>query len=247
MKRKQTASSAAMNNLAIIPARGGSKRIPNKNIIDFFGKPMIIYTLDAARDSGVFSKIYVSTEDIKIRGLVEQHGYEVIERPAELATDTASSIPVVLNLFNTLERRCEVFENVCLLMANCPVRDHVDICGSWEAFKDSPSNFMMSVFRYGMFYPFWALHPTDEGLKPFFGDKYFNIRSQELPEVFCPSGAIRWFNVEAFKEVKHFYGPNLKPYIIPWYKAIDIDEYEDLMVARMVVEAMKTHPEYFKQ
>ena len=233
-------------NIAIIPARGGSKRILEKNIIDFFGKPMIVNTLDAARDSGTFSKILVSTEDTNVRNVAEQHGYEVIERPPELATDTASLIPVVLHVLDRLEANGEVYENGCLLMANCPVRDQTEIKGSWEAFDQETSDFMMSVFRYGMFYPFWALHQTEVGLKPFFGENYFKARSQELPEVFCPSGAIRWFNAKAFKEVKHFYGPSLMPYIMPWYKAIDIDDFDDLMMAKMVVELMKTRPEYFK-
>lgn len=236
-----------MDNVAIVPARGRSKRIPKKNIIDFMGKSMILYTLDFARKSGIFNKIVVSTDDMEIRNVVESNGYEVMERPRELATDTASLIPVVLNVLEQLESQGEIFENGCLLMPNCPIRNHEDITESWEAFNNSSSNFLMTVFKYGMFYPFWALHQTEDGLKPFFGEKYFTARSQELPKVFCPSGAIRWFNVKAYKEVEDFYGPDLIPYVIPWYKAIDIDDYGDLMMANMVAETMKRNPEFFNQ
>jgi len=234
-----------MKNIAVVPARGGSKRVPGKNIIEFFGKPMIVHTLEAAKESGVFSKIIVSTEDDTIRSVVEQHGYEVVRRPEEFATDTVSLVPSVLHVIAHFESLGDVFENACLLMANCPIRDRDDIRGSCEAFHRTASDFMMTVFRYGMFYPFWAMKQTGDGLKSYWGEKYIQSRSQELPDVFCPSGAIRWFSVEAFKKIRNFYGPNLQPYIIPWYKAIDIDGFEDLMMAKMVVAAMERHAEYF--
>ena len=223
-----------MSVIAIIPARGGSKRILNKNTIDFFGKPMIIWTLEAAKKTKLFSKIVVSTESDLIREVVEKYGFEVIIRPEEFATDEATLNPVLLNVFEQLESKGQYFKDACLLMANCPIRDDKDIIESYSQYKKSSTNLLMSVFEYGMFYPFWALENTKKGLKPFFGEKYIRTRSQDLPQVYCPTGAIRWVNISAFKKEKDFYGDNLQPYVLPWYKGIDIDDEADLDIAKMI-------------
>jgi CMP-N-acetylneuraminic acid synthetase len=233
-----------MKNLAVIPARGGSKRVPDKNILEFCGKPMIVHTLEAAKNSGLFSKIVVSTEDVRIKEIVTSFNYEILDRPEELATDTANLVPVILHAIDTLNNE-EKYQNVCVLMANCPIRDFNDVRKSGNSFENNSSNFMMSVFKYGMFYPFWALAESDKGLKPYFGRKYFKTRSQDLPQVYCPSGAIRWVDVKAFKKYKNFYGPDLKPYVLPWYKAIDIDENEDLIIANIVMQLLHKNPELF--
>lgn len=220
-------------NLAIIPARGGSKRIPNKNIIDFMGKPMIIWTLEAAQKTDLFSKIVVSTDSEEIISIVGQYGFESIRRPVEFASDSASLNPVVLDAFDQMEKMGLSFKNACMLMPNCPIRDDVDILNSYHTFCDTNTTLLMSVFEYGMFYPFWALEETANGLKPFFGEKYLKTRSQDLPKVYCPTGAIRWMDVLNFKREQDFYGEYLKQYVMPWYKAIDIDDYEDLEFAKM--------------
>jgi len=223
-----------MSNLAIVPARGGSKRIPNKNIIDFFGKPMIIWTLEAAKNSQLFSRIVVSTESENIKSIVEEYGFDVVLRPKELATDDATLTPVVLNVLTQLAKENIFYKNVCMLMANCPIRDCNDIINSFREFEKKSSKLLMSVFEYGMFYPFWALKNTNKGLTPFFGKKYFLTKSQDLPQVYCPSGAIRWVDVLTFKRDKDFYGDNLQPYTLPWFKAIDIDDQNDLDLAKQV-------------
>lgn len=232
--------------VCLIPARGGSKRIPNKNQIDFFGKPMIMHTLEAARDSGIFSDIVVSTDSKEIQNIAASEGFDIIDRPKELATDTASLVPVTLHYLDYLQEKDVSAENACMLMANCPVRDKDDIRDSWEAFQQSSSGLMVSVFKYGMFHPFWALKQTVEGLKPFW-HQYYQYRSQELPEVFCPSGAIRWFNIDTFKKEQDFYGSGVTPYVLPWYKAVDIDEFDDLFMAEMVVSFMNDHPELLEK
>ncbi len=91
-----------------------------------------------------------------------------------------------------------------------------------------------------MFYPFWALEMTKNGLKPFFKKKYIQTRSQDLPLVYCPTGAIRWVDVDAFKRDKDFYGENLQPYVLSWMKAIDIDDYDDLENAKLIFQAIVT-------
>ena len=239
------ASEKITNNIAIIPARGGSKRIHGKNIMDFFGKPMIGHTLEAATESKVFSKVVVSTENQKIRDIALDYGCDVIARPGELSVDTANLIDVILHVIDHLESQHIFYKNGCVLLANCPIRDHIDTRNSWNAFKNSSSDFMAAVFNYGMFYPFWAMEKTDEGLKPFWKELFDGL-SQDLPKAYCPSGALRWFDIEAFKKSKDFYGPGVAGFLLPWYKAMDIDTHEDLLMAGMIASSMIEHPEYFE-
>ncbi|NQT47410.1 MAG: acylneuraminate cytidylyltransferase family protein, partial [Chloroflexi bacterium] len=121
--------------IAIIPARGGSTRIRNKNIIHFCGKPMIAYALQAASRSGVFDKIHVSTESDEIRAVVEQLGYPIeFMRPRELADDATGLIPVLQWVLNRYREEGKVFEHVCCLMPVCPLIECEDIVKGYEKY-----------------------------------------------------------------------------------------------------------------
>src|SRR3989338_10774113 len=107
--------------IAIIPARGGSKRVKNKNIIDFFGKPMIAYVLEAAKGSGLFDKIHVSTESEVIRSTVEDLGFKVdFLRPRELADDTTGLVPVLEWVLKEYERKRSIYKDICCLLPKAP-------------------------------------------------------------------------------------------------------------------------------
>lgn len=228
--------------IAVIPARGGSKRLPHKNKLLFDDKPMLAHTVIAACASGIFTEVLFSSDDDEMLCVAENCGALPIKRPAEFATDTADFYPTVIHALDTLNYPVT---SICLLMPNCPLRNADDIKQSDIAFQNSDSDFMISVFRYHMFYPFWAMKHTKEGLIPFF-KQYFVGGSNDFETVYCPSGAIWWASTLAYKKKKDFYGSNLQPFVLPWYRAIDIDDADDLKMAKIVSIANKFQPDLFE-
>lgn len=237
-----------MKRCALIPARGGSKRIPHKNIVDFVGKPMILHTIEAAKESGLFDEIVVSTEDARIKEICSAY-CTVIDRPVELASDAATLRDVCLDFVEGYGKK---FEVICLLEADCPLRDGEDLQKSWQDFLQGGSFMMMSVFRYGTFYPFWALANKDEtgvdkeGYQFFFSEKYLT-KSQQLPTVFCPSGAFKWFYRMPFLEKRTLYPKDLDVYVLEWYKALDIDTVDDLTTGKMIKMFLSENPSFFQK
>lgn len=217
-------------SVCLIPARGGSKRIPKKNIVDFMGKPLIAHTIEAAKSSGLFGDaIYVSSDAEDILAVAEQYGAKAVKRPDEHATDTAGLEGVTLHLLE--EVGAAQFENLCMLMPNCPLRTGDDIKDSHRHFVETAANCMMSVLDYHWLYPFWALEEKNNTLEFFFGKQYLTD-SKNLPKVYCPSGAIRWVKVNNFLEEKKYYGKTITKYVLPFEQGVDIDTYEDLELAK---------------
>ncbi len=217
-------------DICLIPARGGSKRIPKKNIIDFFGKPLIAYTIEAALKSGLFGEhIYISSDSEEIlRVAASYSGVKTIRRPPEISGDEATLESATLHLLGEVSAP---FENLCLLMPNCPLRTEEDVAASYQQFIDSGSNCLMSVTPYLWLYPFWVLQERDGKLLPFF--KEFFVDSKSLPQnIFCPSGAVRWIKIENFLKEKSYYGKDLAKYVLPFERSADIDTYEDLELAK---------------
>lgn len=221
-----------MKNICIIPARGGSKRIPKKNIVDFYGKPMLVYTIEAAIKSGLFGdNIFVSSDSEEILAVANNYpGVQSILRPAEISGDTATLEEATLHLLNNAGGD---FDYLCMLMPNCPLRNEEDIKTSFTEITKAGATCSMSVVDYYWLYPFWALQEKETGLELFFGKEYL-IDSKKLPKVYCPSGAVRWVKVDNFKEEKKFYGKGLMKYVIPFERSVDIDNFEDLELAKKI-------------
>jgi N-acylneuraminate cytidylyltransferase len=118
-----------------------------------------------------------------------------------------------------------------MLMPNCPLRNEVDIKESFKLIVDKKVNTLMSVIDYYWLYPFWALEEKNGCLDLFFGKKYL-IDSKKLPKVYCPSGAVRWVKVDNFLKEKKYYGKDLAKYVIPFERSVDIDNFEDLELAK---------------
>lgn len=222
-----------VNNIAIIPARGGSKRIINKNIVDFNGFPMIYWTIKAAKDSGLFNEIIVSTDSLLISKIAEQFGARVIFRD-EFHDDYS---PVSLATLHTLEK-VELmdnisYDNVIQLMANCPLRTGKDIKKQYDFFKNDLKRSVISSFRYGMFNPLWA-HSVDETgvAKKVFKDQVKNQRTQDMPEYYCPSGATWICDSNSLKKNKSFYSSGYRFFNLDWINSFDIDTKEDLETAK---------------
>ena len=164
------------NRVAIIPARGGSKRIPKKNIIDFLGKPMIAYTIEAAIASNCFDDIIVSTDDQEIADISVQYGAKVPFLREQYADDHSTiSQATVHTLQKYSSELNENYESVVQLMANCPIRDSEDIIEACNFFDDNVHNFQISAFMFGWMNPWWA-HKLEDNFTaiPVFDDEIRN-------------------------------------------------------------------------
>jgi CMP-N-acetylneuraminic acid synthetase len=224
--------------LAVIPARGGSKRIPDKNVLPFFGHPMLAYAIAAARNSGLFERIVVSTESAEIGKMAIWYGAEYLARPPELASDTADLVDVSLHVLQTLAAEGFQPQALCQLMPNCPLRRGEDICNHFREFQDSKRKFQISVVPYRAVYPHWAVAQEEDGGRFIFGTDHL-ANSQTLTKAYCPTGAIWWAQTEAFIEQRAFYG---NPYYLACMDAnrgIDIDDAADLALADLLVRGLR--------
>jgi N-acylneuraminate cytidylyltransferase len=232
-----------MKNICIIPARGGSKRVPDKNVMEFGGKPMIAHTIEAAIDSGLFGEhIYISSDSEKILNVADKYpGVKKIVRPDELATDTASHIDAILHALKYIEEKNpkEKFDTFCMLGANCPLRNSADIKQGYETYNKSGAKNLMSVVAYHWLYPFWALEEKNERLDFYFGKEYLKDSKLLPKDIYCPIGALYFLNIENFKTEKKFYSDDLAKYEIPFERSVDIDTPEDLELARKFYEWQK--------
>ena len=227
--------------IAVIPARGGSKRIPKKNIINVFGKPMIEYTIKAAIESQIFNKVVVSTDDEETAEMSEKFGASVPFLRENNADDFAPVSLVTVDTLKILNSKFnENYDNVVQLMANCPLRNSNDIINAIENFKMTKSNFQISCFKYGWMNPWWA-YKIDHKNNPkaIFPITYRFNRSQDLPQLYCPTGAIWIANVKKLLQEKTFYGKGYKLCPMNWKNALDVDDYDDLEMANYFIEKFK--------
>jgi len=223
------------NNIAIIPARGGSKRIPQKNIIDFFGKPMIAWTIEAAQQSGIFDRILVSTDDEEIAQVARSFGIEVpFLRDKHYDDDAPVSDGTITALEQLKEQLGEEYHNIFQLMPNCPLRKKEQIIDAYNHFSGSGALFQISCFKFGWMNPRWAVE-LDEKLQPrFIFPEAFEKRSQDMGPLYCPSGAIWIARESALMSFGSFYGKPLTFYPIDWKNAIDIDDLDDLEMTKVL-------------
>ncbi len=224
-----------MQRIAIIPARGGSKRIKGKNIVDFFGKPMIAWTIQAAQESGLFDRILVSTDEERTAEVAIAYGAEVPFLRSEFADDQA---PVSLATASALQQATdywgESYISVTQLMANCPLRNAFDIKQAMFRFEELNRKFQLSCFRYGWMNPWWAVELDPEGRPERLFPAAETHRSQDLPDLFCPTGAIWIASAPELLSARTFYGPGHVFEPLPWQSAVDIDDYDDMEFASAV-------------
>lgn len=224
--------------IAIIPARGGSKRIPKKNITDFNGQPMIAWTIKAARESKLFDRILVSTDDAAIAEVAINAGAEVPFLRTNYADDYASvSEATIFALQQAMDHWQEEYEVVVQLMANCPLRTSADIQSLVSKFEAKKRTAQISCFEYGWMNPWWAAMINDEGRPTQVFSETLTHRSQDLPKLYCPTGAIWISTVKALLAHQTFYSPDHTFESIPLKSAMDIDDYEDLKMANALLLA----------
>lgn len=227
------------NIIAIIPARGGSKRIPKKNIIDLGGKPMIAWTIEAALESKYISKVIVSTDDEEIASESKKYGAEVPFLRDENADDHSPISLATIRTLNQMEQaEIEKPDFVVQLMANCPLRDKTDIDNAIENFISKDLDFQISCFKYGWMNPWWAHKIDNKGVaSPVFIKEEREQRSQNQPDLYCPTGAIWIAKTEKLFKFDSFYGENYSFFPLHWKNAIDIDDYEDLEMAKYFMKS----------
>ncbi len=227
---------SVLKNIALIPARGGSKRIPKKNIVKFSGKPMIAWTIEAAVQSKRFEKVVVSTDDPEISYVAQQYGAEVPFLREEDADDFTPISTATLNysirLQNIWEEEIDV---VTQLMANCPLRTSEVIITFLDKFDELGAPFLLSCFKFGWMNPWWSLRKTETGeYEPMF-PKALSVRSQDLDDLYCPTGSIWMAKLSSLEKDGTFYGNGYRFSEIPWESAIDIDDWSDLEFAKRIM------------
>ena len=225
--------------IAVIPARGGSKRIPRKNIKLFCGKPMLAWSIEAAKKSGLFERIICSTDDEEIAVVARECGAETpFLRPAELSDDHTGTIPVVAHAIKKLQNSENKIDIVCCIYATAPFIQEVDLKNSLEQLEKEDANYCFAVTNY----PFpiqRAFRITKENCCEMFQPEMFNMRSQDLDEAFHDAGQLYWGKTSAWLETEQMFSLKSTPYILPRYLVQDIDTEEDWLQAELMFKALK--------
>lgn len=229
-----------MKIIAVIPARGGSKRIPQKNIIDFMGKPIIAWTIEAAQKCNLFDRIIVSTDSSNIAKVAKNYTLDVPFLRNDKSDDMSTVTEATLVAIQQAEAYYnEKYDIVVQLMANAPLRDEKDIQAHVKNFVESKKMFQISSFKFGWMNPWWAFKINKHGSHEWMLKEGIGKRSQDLEELFCPTGAIWIAKVEALKKAGSFYGPDYNFCELNWKHSVDIDNFEDLEFAKAVFSLNK--------
>jgi len=225
--------------IGIIPARGGSKGIRKKNIVDLAGKPLIAYTIEQAKGSKYIDKIIVTTDDEEIADISRSLGAEVpFSRPKALATDEAKGIDVVLHAITWFDSNEESFDIVMMLQPTSPLRLSEDIDKAIEVLFLKNAMAIVSVCK-SEHHPLWSnTLPEDSNMKNFINPEYMNKNRQELPVFYRLNGAIYLSFCNYIKDRKSFYGENTFAYIMPDERSIDIDNMLDFKLAELLLNSV---------
>jgi N-acylneuraminate cytidylyltransferase len=225
--------------LAVIPARGGSKRIPRKNIKEFCGKPMIAWSIEAAIRSGCFDQVVVSTDDAEIADVARQYGASVpFMRPAELSDDYTGTLPVIRHAIEWFNGQGQTVEQVCCLYATAPFVRVEDIQRGLQILEETGSDYAFSVTSYA--FPIQrAIRITERGRIAMFNPEHFNTRSQDLEEAYHDAGQFYWGRASAWLQGKMIFSPDSAPVLLPRHRVQDIDTPDDWLRAEWMCKAMQ--------
>ena len=225
-----------MSNVVIIPARGGSKRIPRKNLAPFDGVPMIVRSIRTALDSGLFDQVVVSTDDAEIADVARAHGAEVpFLRPAQLADDFTGTAAVIVHALQQLP----AFDYACCVYATAPLLQVRYLREGFELLEQHPDkSFAFSVCNFG--FPVQrALTLDGQGALTALYPEFRDTRSQDLPEAFQDAGQFYWGRSDAWQRGEVVYSPASLPVILPRHLVQDIDTPEDWKRAEYLYAALK--------
>ncbi|RMJ03938.1 CMP-N,N'-diacetyllegionaminic acid synthase [Marinobacter litoralis] len=228
-----------MSAVAIIPARGGSKRIPRKNIKEFCGKPMIAWSIDAALESGCFDRVIVSTDDEEIAAVARQHGAETpFMRPAQLSDDYTGTIPVIRHAVEWLADNGCAVSQACCIYATAPFVSPEDLNRGQQLLESEVCSYAFSVTSYA--FPIQrAIRITGSGRVAMFNPEHFQTRSQDLEEAWHDAGQFYWGTAQAWKEERLIFSEDAAPVTLPRHRVQDIDTPEDWVRAEWLFKAMQ--------
>ena len=227
-------------NIAIIPARGGSKRIPRKNIKLFHGKPMIAYSIEAAKKSGCFDKIIVSTDDQNIADIARELGAEVpFLRPADIADDHASTMDVMEHAIEWCQSHGLNAKFVCCIYATAPFITPASLQRGLTEMETNKFSYAFTATTFS--FPIQrAIRRTGE----MFDDRNLTIRSQDLEDAFHDAGQFYWGKPEAFVCRKSVFSDDSSLILLPRTMVQDIDDEEDWQTAEVMYQVMKSTGEW---
>jgi len=219
--------------LAIIPARGGSKRLPRKNVLELNGKPLISWSIEAGLKSKYIDKIVVTSEDKEILDISEKYGAETIIRPKELASDTATTFDTVVHTIKNNEK----YDYIVLLQPTSPLRNRNHINEAIELLEKKKADAIISVSEMEH-NPLWSnTLPNDEAMNNFLRNEVLNKRSQDLEKYYRLNGAIYICKIEKLLEEKSFFlKDNIFAYKMDRKSSIDIDEEIDFKIAKVLMD-----------
>lgn len=225
--------------VALIPARGGSKRIPGKNIRNFAGRPIIAYSIDEAVGTGLFDRIIVSTDSPEIAETAKSCGAEVpFLRPAEYSNDFVGYDVVVIHALDFLRKEGYDAKYVCLIHATAPFLRKEDILRGFEILKEKKASTVFSVGRIAC--PIMrALKLNDDGKVAMFWPEYEKVRSNDIPDAYQDAGQFYWLDVETFVRERKFFSSDSYPVILPKHIVHDIDTAEDWETAEILFSALR--------
>lgn len=221
-----------MSIVAIITARGGSKRIPKKNIKEFCGKPIIWYSINAALYSDIFSEVMVSTDDSDIADISRHFGAKVpFMRSAETSGDFATTSDVLIEVINEYEKRGIFFENLCYIYPTAPFVTAEKLRKAYKMFCESKCDSLLPVVKFSFPPQRGFVIENDLLQMPF--PEYLNARSQDLQPIYHDCGQFSFVKTEAFKKSKKIIMDKTVPMILPDSEVQDIDTEEDWLLAEI--------------
>tara|TARA_R110002072_G_C7974062_1_gene535133 strand:+ start:5573 stop:6277 length:705 start_codon:yes stop_codon:yes gene_type:complete len=225
--------------VAIIPARGGSKRIPRKNIKLFFGLPIIAYSIKAAQESNLFDRIIVSTDDPEIAQISKQYGAEIpFLRPAKLSDDFATTGEVISHAIEELQKEGEKIDLVCCIYATAPFIQIRDLKESYQLLVNNDADFAFSATSF----PFpiqRAIKLNERNQVEMFQPENLLTRSQDLEEAYHDAGQFYWGKAEAYLENKPVFSPQSCAILLPRERVQDIDTPEDWKRAEIMFQVLE--------
>jgi CMP-N,N'-diacetyllegionaminic acid synthase len=225
--------------LAIIPARGGSKGLPRKNILPLLGKPLIGWTIEQAKKSKYLDRIIVSTENEEISEVSKSFGVEVLKRPKDLAQDDTPTSDVIIHVIETLEKEGFKYDFIVLLESTSPLRKDDDIDNAIEIIVDTNSISLVSVTNLDRIYLNFAFLLEDNKLKSIFYGSEFNIlpiNRQDFAKIYYPEGTIYISETSNYIKRKTFYHNETIAFIVEKWQAYEIDDIYDFICVESILK-----------
>lgn len=227
--------------VAVIPARGGSKRVPGKNVRLFAGRPMLSWPISAALESDVFDHVIVSTDDPNIAATARELGASTpFVRPAELSDDFATTSDVVRHALACTENAIGPVDSLCCLYATAPFVTAADLRGALRELESSDASFVFSVTSFA--FPIQrALRMDASGAVSMFDPRFERTRSQDLEPAYHDAGQFYWGRARAWAEATPIFAPTSKAWVLPRHRVQDIDTEEDWVRAELMFSALRAH------